>query len=50
MLDTWQERRQYKEALEAVRGPLGDAYNLEGERELVEARLTVCTVASLTNF
>ena len=44
----WQERKQYKEALEAVKGPLGDAFNLEGERELVEARLMVCYAASFT--
>jgi hypothetical protein len=37
-----QERNQNREALEAVKGPLGDAYNLEGERDLMVASLTVC--------
>ncbi|KAK9902038.1 hypothetical protein WJX75_002093 [Coccomyxa subellipsoidea] len=35
-----QERNQNREALEAVKGPLGDAYNLEGERDLMVASLT----------
>lgn len=42
-----QERRQYKDALEAVKGPLGDAFNLEGERELMVADLMVQMLSTL---
>lgn len=41
LLGVDQEREQYTDALKAVKGPMGEAFNLEGERELVEARLQV---------